>query len=399
VTTAVPALYDPQRHEVLTGECWDRVRVQSAIAAIAADALSAQRDGVWERHPLDGDSPGEPRSLYYGAAGVLWALSHLARVGEIAGEPRLAGWAAALPERYFALPDKGAVVPSYFLGVSGVLLVALREGGVAGAGDALFDVARRHLDHPTREAFLGSAGTLHASAFAWEHTRDERWLGVVRDGASALEAAWGPHPADRFDLWTQDLYGAQRRLLGASHGFAGNVHALLRAWRLLGQLDDADRRPLLGRASAALAATAVAAEGLASWPIAAGAAACLVQWCHGAPGMVSSFARAPAQPELDQTLARAGELIWRAGPLRKGAGLCHGTAGNGEAFLALFERTGDERWLDRARRFAMHALLQVEEARRRHGRGRHTLWTGDLGVAVYLRQCLEGEAGMPSLDF
>jgi hypothetical protein len=30
-----------------------------------------------------------------------------------------------------------------------------------------------------------------------------------------------------------------------------------------------------------------------------------------------------------------GELTWRAGPLRKGAGLCHGTAGNGFAFLRL----------------------------------------------------------------
>jgi hypothetical protein len=32
-----------------------------------------------------------------------------------------------------------------------------------------------------------------------------------------------------------------------------------------------------------------------------------------------------------------GELTWRAGPLAKGANLCHGTAGNGYAFLALFE--------------------------------------------------------------
>ena len=42
--------------------------------------------------------------------------------------------------------------------------------------------------------------------------------------------------------------------------------------------------------------------------------------------------------------ASAGELIWRAGPIRKGAGLCHGTAGNGFAFLKLLHATGDERW-------------------------------------------------------
>ena len=44
----------------------------------------------------------------------------------------------------------------------------------------------------------------------------------------------------------------------------------------------------------------------------------------------------------------------------KGSGICHGTAGNGHAFLKVFERTGDELWLDRARRFAVHAVEQVE---------------------------------------
>jgi hypothetical protein len=115
------------------------------------------------------------------------------------------------------------------------------------------------------------------------------------------------------------------------------------------------------------------------------------QWCHGAPGMVATLA-----PFLDEELAVAGgELTWRAGPLRKGANLCHGTAGNGYAFLALVERTGDERWLTRARAFAMHAARQVERSRSEHGRGRHTLWTGDLGTALYFADCIDGEGQLP----
>jgi hypothetical protein len=90
-------------------------------------------------------------------------------------------------------------------------------------------------------------------------------------------------------------------------------------------------------------------------------------------------------------------LTWRAGPLRKGAGLCHGTAGNGYAFLALLERTGDEVWLERARAFAMHAAVQVERTRSEHGRGRQTLWTGDLGTALYLADCVEGRGKPPLL--
>ena len=86
---------------------------------------------------------------------------------------------------------------------------------------------------------------------------------------------------------------------------------------------------------------------------------------------------------------------WRAGPLKKGAGLCHGTAGNGYAFLALLARTGNERWLARARAFAMHAAAQIEHSRSEYGRGRYTLWTGDLGTALYLADCIDGGGKLP----
>ena len=138
--------------------------------------------------------------------------------------------------------------------------------------------------------------------------------------------------------------------------------------------------------------------GLVNWPTAADPYwaedfPIRVQWCHGAPGLVTSLATLRVTTRRTSLLDAAGELVWEAGPLRKGAGLCHGTAGNGCAFLALHARTGDGRWLDRARAFAMHALEQVERAE-----PRHSLWTGDIGVALYLRACLDGWDGMPVLD-
>jgi len=143
---------------------------------------------------------------------------------------------------------------------------------------------------------------------------------------------------------------------------------------------------------------AVAEDGLVNWPGVAGMQLganrdrqIRVQWCHGAPGIVATLAHL-----LDEELAVAGgELTWRAGPLRKGANLCHGTAGNGYAFLALFARTGDERWLTRARTFAMHAAAQVEHSRSEDGRGHYTLWTGDLGTALYLADCADGGGELP----
>jgi len=43
-----------------------------------------------------------------------------------------------------------------------------------------------------------------------------------------------------------------------------------------------------------------------------------------------------------------GELIWQRGLLRKGYGLCHGSAGNGYALLSLYHATQDKKHLHRA---------------------------------------------------
>ena len=109
---------------------------------------------------------------------------------------------------------------------------------------------------------------------------------------------------------------------------------------------------------------AVVEDGCANWGR-------RLQWCSGAPGIVIS-----AADYLDEELLLAGaELIWQAGPHgdEKGYGICHGTAGNGYALLKTFERTGDERWLQRARRFAVHALEQAEQLATSGGRRRYSL--------------------------
>ena len=116
-----------------------------------------------------------------------------------------------------------------------------------------------------------------------------------------------------------------------------------------------------------------------------------MQWCDGAPGVITC---AGAYLDEDLLLA-AAELAWRAGPSgeEKGASLCHGTAGTGWAFLKAFGRTQDELWLERARRFAVHAL---EQARRRPRR--YSLWTGDLGVALFAADCIEACTAYPVLE-
>jgi hypothetical protein len=199
-------------------------------------------------------------------------------------------------------------------------------------------------------------------------------------------------------LWTQELYGERLRFLGAGHGFAGNVRALFSAPEWLDAPAEVETRAL-----ATARAFAIVEDGLASWPpLDIGSrtgAPPRVQWCHGAPGLITCLARLGVGDESHGALLdAAGELVWRAGPIAPNAGLCHGTAGNGFAFLALFSRTGDERWLERARAFAMHAIAQVPRLRAATGRGRYALFTGDLGPALLAAACLHGEPAFPGID-
>ena len=200
---------------------------------------------------------------------------------------------------------------------------------------------------------------------------DEAWRAAAERVGSARDAD---------GLWTSNIGGHAERYLGPAHGYAGNV----RAFANRGPVSLADLSPYLLRE-----------DGLANWLPAETAEPreIRVQWCHGAPGMVGTLGDL-----LDLELALAGgELTWRAGPLAKGSGLCHGTAGNAYAFLVLHRRTGDELWLDRARAFAMHSIGQVERERKAVGRGRYSLFTGDIGVALFLRHLLDGGDRFPTL--
>src|SRR2546430_1398665 len=162
-------------------------------------------------------------------------------------------------------------------------------------------------------------------------------------------------------------------------------------------------RSLASETAAVLSRHAFREGGLANWPGTPRAQLarprdgriCL-QWCTGAPGVLAG-----AWDYLDEDLVLAGaELIWQAGAHKdeKGHGLCHGTSGNGFALLKAFARTGDELWLERARRFAVHALAQADRIATACGQRRYSLFTGDLGTALFAAACLDVDARFPVID-
>ena len=115
-----------------------------------------------------------------------------------------------------------------------------------------------------------------------------------------------------------------------------------------------------------LGRTAFREGGLANWPgsprrqIAGADGHIRLQWCTGAPGVLAGAYR-----YLDEELLLAGaELIWRAG--------AHGDdKGHGS---------------------------QVERLCVANGRGRYSLFTGDVGTALFAAACLEGDARYPIFD-
>jgi hypothetical protein len=386
-------LYRPEEFDALIDESWEDGRVRAAIGRIVADVdRGYRRRPLWPALPDAPVRPGRPEpTLYGGAPGVVWALDALERRGHAESTLDLAVVATEALEAWRAEP---VVFPSYadlpqresslLAGEAGVLFVAWLLTGRRELADGLHARVLANVDADEIDDLMwGTAGTLVLALEMLARTREERWREACRESAEALLARRGVD-----GLWTQRRF-KDSRYLGPVHGLVGNVHALLPALE--------GRRPMRLKLETndVLSRWAVRDGNLANWPPEAEGqlehartGEIRLQWCHGAPGIVTTCAH-----WLDEQLLLGGaELTWRAGAHgeRKGAGICHGTAGNGYALLATFERTGDELWLDRARRFAVHALAQAEKEP-----PAYSLWVGAIGAAIFASDCLDARSRYP----
>ncbi|HEU4612979.1 MAG TPA: LanC-like protein, partial [Kofleriaceae bacterium] len=325
-------LWDPDRHEPLIDQRWDEEVARDGIRALAADAEAAFDEAtLWPMHTLDDPtSNGVPwTSLYCGASGVAWALDQLQRRGAITAARDWRAKARRFVDIYVAAPETGEPAPSLMVGEVGVRAVADVDH------DRLYELIESNIEHESLEMLWGGPGTMLPALFLFERTGEARWRDLFVRNAEHLLRTFEYH--DDFDvwLWTQNLYGERVRLTGAGHGFAGNVFSLLRGAALL---SDEQHSVVVQRAAHTLRSIAIRDGALANWlphvgTPRQGREKILVQWCHGAPGMILGLSRMPPDDEVDALLLAAAELTWRAGPLAKGAGLCHGTAGNGYALL------------------------------------------------------------------
>lgn len=115
----------------------------------------------------------------------------------------------------------------------------------------------------------------------------------------------------------------------------------------------------------------------------------LVHWCHGAPGVALTLAKAAQvfrDAEFQRAAADAAEVVWNRGLLKR-VGICHGISGNTYVFLALHRLTGNAEYLYRAKAFA--SFLH-DRARRLIGEG--FMHGGDRPFSLF-----EGLGGMAYL--
>jgi len=350
-------LYRPDWHEPLTERAWDEAWVRDTVAALVDDAVRAYAPAtLWPVHPDDATA----YELYAGGAGVAWALARLGADFD----------ARAAAERAHELvpdqpPGVGVELPaqwrsSLLVGETGAALAAHACGSDRRA--RLLELIDANLGNEANELMWGVPGTLLVARMLGDATPSERALRAARD-------------ADGW--WTQRLYGYVFRSLGPVHGLIGNLLALDELDTVLPTLRELALR-----------------EGPhVNWLPGPEDENIRLQWCHGAPGILIHTGAI-----LDEDLLLGGaQLTWDAGPFErneKGAGICHGTAGNGYALLRTFERTQDELWLERARAFAVHALEQARALR-----PRYSLFTGGIGAALYAADCIDAAMRFPVLEW
>jgi hypothetical protein len=393
-------MIEQSRHVPRLSVPWDPSDVATAIDEIVADAFAQfDRERLWPSHALDDGIKDGHSSIYVGAAGVIWALEYLNRQG-------------ATKVRFDFLPSLGRLLEktqaemvayadysengSLLFGDLGTALLIMSLAPEPAIADIIYARANANTQLPARELMWGMPGSMLACIHMVEITGEARWRTIFEVQAARLlgelqDSTDGP-------IWVQDLYGKQLKYLGPVHGFAGNMIPLMRGWDWL---TERQRARIADAVARTLSANAWRTDLGTSWRGTVGhdKPPWLCQHCHGAPGMVTTFADAPfTSAELEEMLLEGGKFTWAAGPLTKGSNLCHGTGGNGYAFLKLYRRTSDAIWLERARTFAMTAIAQCREARGWLGRGRYSLWTGDVGLAVYLWDCLTTAPRFPTVD-
>lgn len=383
-------LYDPDRHEALRPTPWNPERLEAYSQSILAQTLARYSPAVyWPVHDLDIDSGDKPskgfNDFYYGAGGNFWLLDYCKI--SITKQFEL-----FLNDLQLEVDENASI----FLDRIAFLLFKEKISPSQNTRDELLKLIQLSLPNEKNEILFGSPSTLLLTFHAYKLSGDSRFLEACHKLKTDVWRKWEPNESLGCHAWIQH-FSTSQTFYGAAHGTLGNLQVLFTVREIL---TDEENEELMNRAVIAFEKMSVKQQGQANWAMSfEHQEKFLLHWCHGSPGAICSLSdHIRRDHKTDQLLEDAGELIWLAGPLKKGTSLCHGTSGNAIAFLKLYQRTKKEIWLDRAKSFAMHCLEQCEEMKTTYGDLRFSLWTGDLGLVWLNEQIKNQTANLPFLD-
>jgi hypothetical protein len=244
--------------------------------------------------------------------------------------------------------------------------------------------------HYPFEILYGAAGYLTSLLYLKEHFPDQISETLVRAVIDHIVGGAEDGPGGAF-LWA--WHG--KHYLGAAHGVSGILTALLDAHTQGTALS----QEVLARIHTTIDYLHSLRLPSGNYPTQVGKqdADRLVQWCHGAPGVLLLLVRAYeifGEPKYLAWAEMAADVVWSRGLLRKGNGLCHGVAGNAYCFLALFRCTDNDIYLHRARVFAL--AVQDDMVAKHQDTPNHplSLFEGHTGLLALYTDLLVGD---PSL--
>ena len=95
------------------------------------------------------------------------------------------------------------------------------------------------------------------------------------------------------------------------------------------------------------------------------------------------------EPKYLEACKKVNDIIWEKGLLKKGPGICHGTAGSGFAHLILYRLTNDNKYLYRAAKFADFLLTDTFKSGARTPDSPFSLFEGLAGTVCFIIDLLD----------
>lgn len=158
-------MFQRTRHFAPTFRAWDPADARRAITEIATDAMShVNATTLWPSHPMDEGVRDGHGSVYFGAAGVVWALDYLSRVHAITDELDLAPLVTKALERnapWFATTAY-ARHASLLMGELGILMVQMRVAPDQGLANEIYTLLALNSELPIVELMWGLPGCMLA---------------------------------------------------------------------------------------------------------------------------------------------------------------------------------------------------------------------------------------------